>query len=124
MNRKRLLMTLVAGLVLTAAAGMAEAKQVLVTLDPNTSGCLDGDLYSFQVGSVGAVQEPVGVPVTFRLRKVGVPGAIAGPTTTTVFSAPFFASDRPDLFPGVFRICANNDVSGQRVKVQLVINGF
>lgn len=129
--RHRMLAILGAALVCMTFAGVAYAAQVDVTLDPNATGCLDSLPVFTEVNALCSVFSPEGGQATCRLRNDTLGRRAAGPTVGPVVAFNLRQSTSPELFPPpgstsghVFRVCANNNVAGQRIKVQLIINGF
>ncbi len=106
-----------------ALAGSAQAAQADLTLSPGASGCLDasGASTATQVNAFGFVTFPnTSTQATFRLRNVTKAQLIAGPDV-----AQQVTYNRPANAPtDLYRICANNNVAGQTIKVTLIINVF
>lgn len=115
----------VVGAVLASLSfvGAAHAAQADLTLSPGASGCLDasGSSTATQVNAFGFVNFPnTSTLATFRLRNVTKAQLIAGPDVAQQVSYNKPANAPTDLY----RICANNNVAGQTIKVTLIINVF
>jgi hypothetical protein len=133
MNVRNRKLSIIGGaiLALTVLAGAAYAVQVDVSLDPNAAACLDSPPVFTEVNALCNVIEPIGGRVTCRLRNVTLGTPAADPAVAwPVITINLRQWMTPWLFPPpgsssghVFRVCANNNVQGQRVKVQLIING-
>ncbi len=100
---------------------LAGGAQALV-LPPGSTVCVDSGSAPNWIAASGNVGAPAGAAVTFRLRNVTKSQLVAGPVVGT-FTPPQLFNIPGNGDPDVYRLCANNNIVGVTVNVDLSISG-